>query len=248
MRAGSQSSMIRTGLTGTSELRQDQGVLQYNLENIVNLIFGNFGLNGSRSQLGNLGAFNTPIPPTASLLVLLTFVVFALFLYSKSDIRGKISMISISIVLVVLPLWVLQIDHMFVGFWVQPRYILPLLYLLIGFGVVCSAKIELPKDLQMIAVLALTLAHSLCLHATIRRYISDYTSDFGTGFFLLDRHISWWSNFGPSPFFTWAVGSIAFGLFAAIAISSLKDSSTEINRGASKRFSKKLSDSLSSIN
>jgi len=244
MSAGSQSSVIQNGLTGTGRLRPIQGVLQHNLENIVNLIFGSFGLNGSNSKLGNLGWFNTPIPPTASLLVLLTFVTFAVFLFSKNDIRGKISMISISIVLVVLPLRVLQIDHMYVGDWFQPRYILPLLYILIGFGAVFAKKIELPKDLQLIAVLSLTFAHSLCLHACIRRYMSDYTSDFGADFFLLNHHILWWSNFGPSPIFIWGLGSVSFGVFAAFAILSRNYFSSGTSKRVFQKFSQKISHAL----
>jgi len=247
-RAGSQSSVIQDGLTGSSQWRQVQGVLQYNLENIANLIFGNFGLNGSKSQLGNLGWFNTPIPPTASLLILLTFVTFAVFLFSKNDIRGKISMISISIVLVVLPLRVLQIDHMHIGDWFQPRYILPLLYLLIGFGAVFAKKIELPKDLQLIAVLSLTFAHSLCLHACIRRYMSDYTSDFGADYFLLNHHILWWSNFGPSPIFIWALGSVSFGVFAAFAILSPNYFSSGTSKRVFQKFSQKISHALTVSN
>jgi hypothetical protein len=238
-RAGSQSSVIQDGLTGTSSKRPSQGVLQYNLENIVNIIFGNFGYNGSKGLLGNLGWFNTPIPTTASVLLLSIFVVFSVVLYSKSEVRGKISMISLLIISVALPLRILQIDHLHVGDFVQPRYVLSLLYLLIGFGVVHAKRVKLSKDLQLITVTILTLAHSLCLHACIRRYISNYTSDYGANYFDLNRHILWWSNYGLSPSFTWAIGTIAFGIFSSLAILSPGTFSLVAGKRAIDSFSKK---------
>jgi hypothetical protein len=220
-RLGIRSTVIQDGLTDTSYDRPIQGVLQYNLENITNLIFGNFGLTGTRSQLGNLGWFNTPIPPTASFLLTIVFITYAIYLYSQSQTRGKLSLILLSGILVALPLRVLQVDRLQVGSFVQPRYLLPLLFLIIGFGVMFAERVTFPRDLQIFAVVTLTLSHSLCLHACIRRYISNFSYGYGTHFFDLNSHSLWWSNFGPSPTLVWAIGSIAFGVFSLLAVFDL---------------------------
>ena len=63
--------------------------------------------------------------------------------------------------------------------------------------------------------LAISLAQSLSLHQSIRRYVTG-TNIAGWN---LNKGAQWWWTYGPSPMTIWLVGSVAFGVALFIVLS-----------------------------
>jgi hypothetical protein len=101
-------------------------------------------------------------------------------------------------------------SHAPVGAYIQPRYILPIAILLVGFALVKTREPETELSVAQIVVvvMALSAANSLALHTNIRRYVTGL--DVGGG--NLSADAEWWWNAGPTPMVTWLIGSIAFAL------------------------------------
>jgi hypothetical protein len=111
-----------------------------------------------------------------------------------------------------LPLLTLQASGYLVGESVQPRYIAPLIALVVatliwrpktgGTGSMSLAQ-------TIFAYLLLVAAHAVALNVQIRRFIS------GMGIKSADlrQNIDWW-HAGPSPMATWLLGSCGFAILA----------------------------------
>lgn len=107
------------------------------------------------------------------------------------------------------PVFVLTKSGHIVGETVQPRYLLPLLYLLTGIaltGIPAARQRVLSPTTTFVFAILLSIAHSLALHQNIRRY----TVGLKTIGFDLNYRVEWWWLHAPSPMTTWIVGSIAF--------------------------------------
>ncbi len=111
-----------------------------------------------------------------------------------------------------------------VGQQVQPRYILPLLVILIG---VAALDVDPVRSWQgprlLVAGIALTVAMGLALHTNIRRYttgIDDRAIDPGA-------RAEWWWSVAPSPLIVLLVGVVSFAaIFAALEIELRRSSAT----------------------
>ena len=102
-------------------------------------------------------------------------------------------------------------SNYFVGEGIQPRYLLPLIPVLIGImltGTTLSAPVALARPQLVVFALALTLANSVALFTNLRRYVTglDVTSPF------LNRSVEWWWSTGPAPSDAWLIGSLAFAV------------------------------------
>ena len=65
--------------------------------------------------------------------------------------------------------------------------------------------------------LAISLAQSLSLHQSIRRYVTG-TNIAGWN---LNKSAQWWWTYGPSPMSIWLIGSVAFGVALFIVLSMI---------------------------
>ena len=94
-----------------------------------------------------------------------------------------------------------------VGSMVQPRYVLPLLVILLGVASLRSdAERAWDGARYGVAASALTIAVAFSLHQNMRRYttgLDDPGLDPGQG-------ARWWWAGAPSPMFVWIVGVVAF--------------------------------------
>ena len=111
--------------------------------------------------------------------------------------------------LVALPLLVLSS-----GQNVQPRYVLPLLPILMGTALI-TRPVDLPVRFgrfhALLLVVAVVVAHCAALHRNIRRYVTGVD----VGGADLGASVEWWWSRGPGPMATWLLGSIAFAVVAA---------------------------------
>jgi hypothetical protein len=101
-----------------------------------------------------------------------------------------------------------------VGEVVQPRYILPLIPLVLGLSLVSSKFVSpfnefLRARINLIAGL-LTLSHSVSLWTNLRRYTMGLEVNQG---YDLANPLEWWWRWAPSPNLVFLAGSVAFGVF-----------------------------------
>ncbi|MDI6023770.1 DUF2142 domain-containing protein [Leucobacter sp. UT-8R-CII-1-4] len=157
-----------------------------------------------------LGWFDTPL--VKSVWVLMIGVLFAIVLWGLrvTSMRKGIVLILAFSALVVIPLYVLHGEGARVGDWVQPRYMLPLLIILIGLAIYGFAHDHLGLSRLQAGVLfaAVALANSLSLRNNMRRYITGTD----VGGFNLNHNMEWWWDIPVSPMLVWFGGSGAFAL------------------------------------
>jgi hypothetical protein len=148
--------------------------------------------------------------------VSMCFIVFGILLVSLTNLTRKtgLAMGLVFSALVAFPLYVLVRNGNLVGANVQPRYIYPLIIMLVTLAVVSLAKkVRLTALPLWIIVGLLTVANSVAIHVNMQRYIV------GTGHpsFNLDAAPAWWWSSGPTPMTVWAISTILFGIFATLS-------------------------------
>lgn len=157
-----------------------------------------------------LGWMDVPMP--RSVWVVMIGVIFALLFWGLRlmTVRKGLVLLGALGALVVVPLYVLYSMGVQVGDWVQPRYLLPLMLILVGVSVFGFSKDHLGISRMQAGVVfaAVAFANSLALHNNMRRYISGL----GDAGFNLNANIEWWWNIPVSPMLVWFGGSVAFAL------------------------------------
>jgi hypothetical protein len=159
--------------------------------------------------LSELGWLDTPMPAIVGTLMLFAFG-GALAIGLGVATREKwLALAVVAGTLVGLPLLVLSS-----GQNVQPRYVLPLLPILMGTALI-TRRVDPPVRFRrvhaLLIVLAVVVAHGAALHSNIRRYVTGVD----VGGPDLGASVEWWWSRGPGPMATWALGTVAFGVVAA---------------------------------
>ena len=115
--------------------------------------------------------------------------------------------------LVVYPLYVLGRSGLTVGAGFQPRYVLPLLVILTGIGLlgVRGWDLRLGTVQSVVVVVLLATAHVVALYTQIRRYVTGLD----VSGLDLDAHREWWWGGPVSATAVWVVGSVAFAVLVA---------------------------------
>jgi len=193
----------------------DWPLLWNNLWGIPGLWLGTFG----GRPWGSLGWLDTELPQIV-LFCTMTVLAGVIFAALKSfDIKKSLSLVVAMGAMWLMPLYLLQLGGFQVGEEVQPRYLLPLTVLTVGLVVLGSAHQSFTVSIRQrwFAVVALSLANSVALHANIRRYV---TGTLVEGF-NLESPQEWWWPFMPEligPTFVWALGTLsaAFLLWALL--------------------------------
>jgi hypothetical protein len=101
-------------------------------------------------------------------------------------------------------LWILQIDLNLIGEMVQPRYLYPLFIFSLGFIIFSSEKLlSISNNYKFLLALGFTIPNSLAIFYTLRRYVTgiDIKS------WNLDAYIEWWPLFG-TPMIYWILSSL----------------------------------------
>nr|WP_246286300.1 DUF2142 domain-containing protein [Microbacterium pseudoresistens] len=163
-----------------------------------------------------LGWLDTLMP--GSVTVLATAVFFGVIAIGIHRLDGRKTT---ALVLAVGAAWgvpfvLLAQSNAVVGTQVQPRYILPLLVILIGVAVVGTDATRTWRGARLlVSGIALTAAMGLALHTNIRRYttgVDDQALDPG-------ERAEWWWTVAPSPLATLLIAVIAFaGVFVVLEL------------------------------
>lgn len=198
---------LTSGQSGVLTSATESGDLPFfsllfsNVQALPQLWIGSLGFWG-------LGWLDTQLP---ALVWGTTFGLFAALLFwglKHGNARKWLAMAGVLAALVVVPLYILMREGIMVGSGVQPRYIYPLVIMLVGVALVGLKDAALGLTRVQVGVVAAGIigANSIALHTNLRRYI---TGADGTGI-NLDRGIEWWWNAPISPMGVWALGSVAF--------------------------------------
>ena len=146
-------------------------------------------------------------------------VLMAVYLRRASRRARTLLLLNISVALLV-PLVMLQQTNLHVGEELLPRYLMPLLILIVAFGIFqADSKPRLSRGQAIALATGLSISHLIALRQVLLRFthgIDQY------GIVNLDTNREWWWELPgiPSPMWTWLLGS---GAFAYLAISSFRN-------------------------
>ncbi|KJL24040.1 hypothetical protein RN51_01205 [Microbacterium oxydans] len=177
-----------------------------NLLNVPNLWAGALGGWG-------LGWLDTLLPaavPTIGLLV-----VGGVLLVGMAEItwRRALTFIAALAAFWIVPFALLATSNAVVGTQVQPRYIMPLLIILLAVAAASPATERIWTGARVALMgAALAFTASISLHYNIRRYTTGHDiAGIDPG-----REAEWWWPVAPSPFAVWVGGTIAFTVLLGI--------------------------------
>lgn len=200
-----QSSAAVTGLSGDTP--------PLSLAQHVNNFLGVPGL--WTGALGNwgLGWLDTLMPPAVWVLTTAVFA-GALFIGIRDASPRRLWAITgAALALWIVPFVMLALSHAVIGTQVQPRYILPLMVILLGVAT-AGAKGEHVWRGHHVAAggIALVVAVTIALQFNTRRYTTGLdANNIDPGFAA-----EWWWGLAPSPLAVWVIGSLAFGVMIAL--------------------------------
>lgn len=205
-----QGSALANGLPAdTPPLTLGQHLL--NFAYVPSVLWG--GLLGS-GGLGRLGWLDTPLPAMVPL-----GCGIALGVVLVLGLRGALPRRAGVLALAVAALWivpfVLQAQTQApVGYFVQSRYVLPLLVIAVAVATVDAPVARWSGRAAWLGAAALAVAGSAALHANLQRYTV------GSGRFALDpgHGREWWWDLPVTPLLVWVVGSIAFALCLGLLV------------------------------
>lgn len=164
-----------------------------------------------------LGWLDTPLPSTVVVVGTVVAGAIAIVGLRRPSRRQAVAAFLALIALWAVPFILLAQSRAVVGTQVQPRYILPLIVILLGVASV-SVGVEnaWTRSRRLIVAVGLTVAFALAIYTNVRRYTTglDGTAlDPGT-------FAEWWWPVAPSPLTVVLVGSSAFAV-ALLALTML---------------------------
>lgn len=212
--------------------RTGLGLLLNNMFSFPNLLLGVFGVGWG------LGWIDTPMPPGVGGAGVA--VVFGLILLSAKGywLRKAIAVASLTLVLVAVPLAILQRSNSSVGEAVQPRYLLPLAIIALGFSLLSDGggpemAWRLGRGRAALLALTATIANGLALHTNLRRYLTGLDG----GSLNLNQAQEWWWDTAVSPMAVWLGGTVAgLILFSALSAVALRSEVPRRHESGSREF------------
>jgi hypothetical protein len=194
----------RSNLVNFREFKIGEWEILTSLPSIITGVFGGWGL-------GSLETTMPPITYIGSFVTILVILFMSLRFINKSE---SITYILLGFFAFLIPFFVLVRSNLRVGEWVQPRYILPIFYALIGLCLIVIFRSFKTKPLLLVTnflFVISTISFSFALHTFYRRYtvgLDNYS-------LIFREPDSWWWKFDafPSPVLTYFVTVIVFIVF-----------------------------------
>lgn len=161
-----------------------------------------------------LGWMDTRMPSSVWGATALAFGAMLVLGLGRLDPRRGMALGLVATVAVVLPLVILSEAGARVGEFLQPRYLLPVVFLLVGLLSIGSGRALMgPDRSQALWVAGLAVvAHTVALHVLMRRYINGVDVEGWN----LNSSPEWWWDVPVQPMAIWALGSAAFAALALI--------------------------------
>lgn len=160
-----------------------------------------------------LGWLDTHLPATVWVLGLLAIGGTLLVGLAAMTWRRTLAFVIAFAALWLIPFVLLAKSHAVIGTQVQPRYVLPLLIILIGVATASPLGLRLWTGSRSALIgTALAIAAGVALHFNIRRYTTGLdVSSLDPGFAA-----EWWWATAPSPLTTWIIGTVSFTALLAL--------------------------------
>ena len=193
------------------------------IENLINMPFLWAGALGS----WGLGWLDTPMPSTVWFPMI--GIVLAIIFVGLGRLHRRKSLVLVALLgaLIAVPLYILVREGLHVGAGVQPRYIYPLMIVLVGVATLGFRRDDLGltrAQLWLVGV-AVTMANAVALHTNMRRYVTGVDNQGAS----LDAGREWWWDMPVTPNTVWVTGVISFAIAVAGVLVALRRSSlTEV--------------------
>lgn len=203
--SGGQSGVINPS-TSTASWPTIVRLFETNLPLIPELWAGALGTWG-------LGWIDTPMRGIVWVLTIGIFMGLTLWGLRRVDWRRWVAQPLMLLSLIGVPLYVLVHDQVIVGQGVQPRYIYPLMIMMLGVSLYGLRRDDLGMNTFQLGfiVAALSVANAAALQTNLRRYVTGN----GVVGFNLDHNIQWWWNLPFGPMLVWIIGSVSFAIALA---------------------------------
>ncbi|WP_157802209.1 DUF2142 domain-containing protein [Diaminobutyricimonas aerilata] len=162
-----------------------------------------------------LGWLDTFLPPLVWVPAIATYAAVLFWGLQQVGRRKGIALALVAASLVAIPMYILVHDQVYVGTYVQPRYVYPLMLILIMVSLTGLRRVELSTPQRWALVAALSIANGAALHTNLRRYVTG--TDVGGA--NLESSIEWWWGLPFGPNVVWLAGTVAFSVsLIALAI------------------------------
>ena len=188
----------RSNLVNFRESKISSWEIITSLPSIITGVFGGWGL-------GSLETTMPPVTYVGSFVIVLALLFYGLRFINLPE---AVSIFLIGLFAFIVPFFVLLRSNLRVGEWYQPRYILPIFYVLIGLSLIVIFRSFHEKSLLIIINFVFFLSSitfTFALHTFYRRYVAGL-DNFNLFF---EKTNSWWWEFSifPNPFtfFTFTV-------------------------------------------
>jgi hypothetical protein len=194
----------RSNLVNFRESKISSWEIVTSLPSIITGVFGGWGL-------GSLETTMPPVTYVGSFVIVLALLFYGL---RFANLPEAVSIFLIGLFAFIVPFFVLLRSNLRVGEWLQPRYILPIFYVLIGLSLIVIFKSFHAKSLLIIINLIFFLSSItfiFALHTFYRRYVAGL-DNFNLFF---EKTNSWWWEFSifPNPFTFFTCTVIAYLVF-----------------------------------
>lgn len=222
-----QGEIISVGLMGKEKFEANASdVLWTNILRLPGLFLGIFGIDGFGSGLGWL---DTPMPPLTWSLMLVSVVTILAKTSWKRSIAHRFGLAALTVAVVVIPLYVLQVDRAVVIQNVQSRYLLPLVTAIVGISLLQSQprpknKVTSRATIWFVGGMV-AIAHAAALHTNMRRYISGLdvvSAD-------LNKGREWWPALLPNPNLCWTLATVCMFVVSVYVLGVVGSFSEEID-------------------
>lgn len=237
-------SILRGGLRGDGAVEGDManGIpdagLGNNLRELVTFVAGVFGVDKSAFDFGptgyawGLGPLDTPLPSVVGLLAVACAGFVLLHGLRAYNLRKVVAVTLVAAAIVGYPLLILARTPSGTPGSLQPRYVLPLIIVLLGVASLAAGRradrLRLVPGVAL--TIALTVATSIALAVTMRRFTNGLFVPWSD--LLVEP--SWWWGWGPSPLAVWLVGTVGAAAYFTllVTISRQNPVATPVAEGA----------------
>ncbi|EFU81385.1 MULTISPECIES: DUF2142 domain-containing protein [Mobiluncus] len=193
--------------------RQSRHDIFMNLLNIPDYFLGVFGL-------WPLGALEIDLPRVVPFLGFAVCSGVLFLALCQASRRTNLIALVLLLFYVAMPLLLLFEKHATVGVYVQPRYLLPLLTLIVGVWLYPFNRSALMVSVQRwVTGLGTTVSASVALYAVAMRYWR------GTQYLLGES--TWWWKGVPGPHFWLVMEVLTFGIWAVIILRESRQNQPE---------------------
>ena len=182
-------------------------LLRHNLKNIGYFFLGGAGHSG----LGWLDTYVSPfVWESMSIVIVLLLLIGVTSMLWQRNHRALIGTLFLFLAYLLIPIVTLQVNDWKVGEWFQPRYILPLVPV-----VILSAFLETNISLKKVSFILQSIAPItfICFTLSLGANIQRYSSGINTPWSISSYTSYSWSMFGIAPINILVIGSTFFALF-----------------------------------